>query len=667
MALLAAIVAAQVGLVAWWLVIPLPNAHNLDARRTVTRGKIVLTAFPQVVPDVTLAASGVGRMAEGLAHPENLPQRIPMVLAASLILAGGMGLGEVGLRALRLRSSLSPGERIPAAFGLGMLALALLTLGLGRLGALNPWIVRVGLAGAGAAWLALARPISLGAAFGKSGAGLGLLLAVAPFVVFMAMAALLPTQDYDAVEYHLQAPKEYYLAGRIAFLPHSVYASMPFGVEMLHLLGMIVMGDWWRGAIAGQFVVMLHAPMAAAMVGLAASRLASPRAGRFAAFAYLTAPWIYRMGGSPYVEGPMLFYHAAALWAVVSRRWGMAGLMAGAAMGCKYPALVSAVVPFGLAALASRSPRAVGAFALGVIVAVGPWLAKNVADTGNPVYPLAWKVFGGSPWNAAREAKWQAAHGPRPHSWPALRDGILDVAGRSDWQSVAFAVLGPFAFLRKGSRRSSVVLALYAAYVFATWYSLTHRLDRFWLPVLPPLAILAGQGADWSRSRVWSIWLGVVLGVITFTNLMYATTPLTTMNDWTKDLATLRRTLPHDLNDALATMDEALPPDARPLLVGQAAVFHLRHPVVYNTVFDDEILETIAKGRSPDEVRRAMRERGITYVYVDWPEVARHRKPGGYGFTDWVRPEVFAELVRAKVLVPMPPTGFDRDLYRVAP
>ena len=280
---------------------------------------------------------------------------------------------------------------------------------------------------------------------------------------------------------------------------------------------------------------------------------------------------------------------------------------------------------------------------------------------------MAWKVFGGSPWTEAREAKWQAAHGPRPYSWPALRDGILDVAGRSDWQSVAFAVLGPLAFLRKGSRRSATILSMYVLYVFATWYTLTHRLDRFWLPVLPPLAILAGQGADWVRSRAWSIWLGALLGFLTFANLLYATSPLTTMNDWTADLASLRRTLPHDLNDALAAMDETLPPDARPLLVGQAAVFHLRHRVVYNTVFDDEILETVAKGRSPDEVRRALRERGITHVYVDWPEVARHRKPGGYGFTDWVRPERFAELVRAGVLTPMPTTGFDRDLYRVAP
>ncbi len=58
-----------------------------------------------------------------------------------------------------------------------------------------------------------------------------------PFVVVMILGSMLPSIDFDVLEYHLQGPKEYYQAGRIAFLPHNVYTSMPFGVEMLHLTG----------------------------------------------------------------------------------------------------------------------------------------------------------------------------------------------------------------------------------------------------------------------------------------------------------------------------------------------------------------------------------------------------------------------------------------------
>ncbi len=93
----------------------------------------------------------------------------------------------------------------------------------------------------------------------------------------------------------------------------------------------------------------------------------------------------------------------------------------------------------------------------------------------------------------------------------------------------------------------------------------------------------------------------------------------------------------------------------------------MHHRVVYDTVFDDEIIETIAKDRSAEEVRRALISRGITHVYVDWPEILRHRKLGGYGFTDFVQPEVFARLVRDGVLEPIAPPGPDRELYRVIP
>ncbi len=138
---------------------------------------------------------------------------------------------------------------------------------------------------------------------------------------------------------------------------------MPFGVEMLHLLAMEVMGDWWWGGLAGQLLVALFAPAAAVLIAATALHVGSARAAWFAAIVYLSTPWIYRLAVIAYVEGPLCFYHAALVWAAVrgfwdrsiSRRsiWGLIGLLAGCAMGCKYPALISAVIPFGCS-LAAR-------------------------------------------------------------------------------------------------------------------------------------------------------------------------------------------------------------------------------------------------------------------------------------------------------------------------
>lgn len=676
----------------WFLVEPLPNAGNVGG--TVRRWMFLARALPQVVPGVRFDQSYLGMALLELGHLENLPQRVPIVLAATLIAGGALGLGLGVLRGLGLHQGLRPIERLPLAYGLGTTGLGLITLMLGRLGTLAPWPTRVGLGALIATEIALsvrdrrrqsrlAEHTSPSARATTSGLpvliGLGV-ASVGPFLLMMALGAMLPTIDFDAIEYHLQGPKEYFQAGRIQFLPHNVYTSMPFSVEMLHLLGMEVLADWWQGALAGQLLIAAYAPAAAALIGLTAGRLASPRAAVLAAVVYLTTPWIYRLGVLPYVEGPLCYYHAALVWATTSvwsvadpksriRLWIVLGALAGGAMACKYPGLISAVLPFGAVALVDairhRSWRIVAGFVLGWGIVMTPWLAKNVIDTGNPVYPLANHVFGGRHWDPTREAKWNNAHGPKAIQLKALWDSVVDVAGRSDWQSPLYLALAPLALCRWGSQRPALALWGYVLYLFATWWLLTHRLDRFWLPLLAPLAVLAGLGADWIRSRAWSALLGLIFFVAIVTNLAYSSTALTGFNEWTGDLLVLRRSVPEMLNPPLARLDAELPPDAKPLLVGQAAVFHLEHPIAYNTVFDNETIEILTRGRTPAEIAEALGERGITHVYVDWFEIERYRSPGNYGFTSYVTPELFAGLVAAGVLDDPESLGSRQQLFKV--
>jgi len=688
----------------WFLIIPLPNANNSGVPRdaVVRRGLLVLKALPEVVPGTTFHESLLGQALEELSHIQHLPQRLPIVLAAALIAAAAIGLGDAVVRCLQFEKALWLGERIAIDFGVGAAMLAVLTLLAGRMGWIAPWPTRIALGAIAAGGLfcsvfSRSKPSGVdpsGEPAARAKAPLDRkvaaqepkliwspwipLLVAAPFVVVMMLGAMLPAIDFDVLEYHLQGPKEYYQAGRIAFLPHNVYTNMPFGVEMLHLLGMEVLGDWWWGGLAGQLLVALFAPAAAVIVAATVRRAASVRAAWIAAVVYLSTPWVYRLAVIAYVEGPLCFYSAALAWCalrigqpLVPRHhvWALLGLLAGAAMGCKYTALISAVIPFGALAAAHawhhRLAAPIVGFLAGWAVVMGPWLGKNVIDTGNPVYPLANRFVHGRNWDQAREKQWSTAHGPREINPQELAGSLFDVAGRSDWQSPLYVALVPLAFARPGSRRLAAILFGYAAYLFLTWWLFTHRLDRFWLPMLPTLAMLAGLGGDWTRSRGWSILLGSILVLGLFTNLTYISTALAGLNEWTGDLELLRRDIPRGLNAPLARMDAELSAESRALLVGQAAVFHLNHAVIYNTVFNDEVIETLAKGKSPDQFREALRERGVTHVYIDWKEIQRHRQPGGYGFTDFVTRARVAGWVADGVLSPPLPLGPDQDFYRV--
>jgi len=677
---IAILAVGEIAWLAWFLVVPLPNANNVGVapEKAVRRGWLLLKTFPEVVPDTPFRDSLLGKAIGELSHAENLPQRIPILLTAGLIAAAAVGLGDLVLRGLRFDAGLGAGERIAVDYGLGAGLLGIVTLVFGRLGWLTPCVFRVGLGLLAVLGLATSRFWRASRPRLDSWSSLTLVV-ISPFVAVMILGSMLPSIDFDVLEYHLEGPKEYFLSGRIAFLPHNVYTSMPFGVEMLHLAAMEAMGDWWWGGLAGQLLIALFAPAAAVLVASVAASGGSTRAACFAAVVYLSTPWIYRIAVIAYVEGPLCFYHAALVWAGVRvwadrsllrpRIWALLGLLAGCAMSCKYTALISAVVPFGCLALVelgrSRSVAPLLCYVLGWGVVMGPWLGKNVIDTGNPVYPLANTVFHGRFWDPAREAKWSGAHGRQPIAASALVNSLVDVAGRSDWQSPLYAALAPLAFLRPGSRKLTLALWGFVAYLFATWWLLTHRLDRFWLPLLPLLAILAGLGADWTRGRVWAIILSGVMAIALLTNLTYISTALAGLNEWTGDLVFLRRDIPRRLNAPLFRLDTKLPSDARPLLVGQAAVFHVDHSVAYNTVFDPETIELLASGKSDQQFRDALHARNLTYVYVDWKEIKRHREPGGYGFTDFVQPSRFANWVAAGVLDRPIDLGPEQELYTV--
>ena len=228
---------------------PLPNANNTGVPTdiAVRRGWLVLKALPQVVPGTTFRESLLGNGRAELSHVENLPQRVP-ILAGGLADRGGGGRpGRPGPRGLlRLEAGMPLGERMALDFGLGA----------GCWACWRSW--SAGWAGStpgsagGPGRPRRGGPVHFAALAARqrqgrcSGGGQGAVFG--PFVVAMILAAMLPSIDFDVLEYHLEGPKEYFQSGRISYLPHNVYTNMPFNVEMLHLLAMEVMGDWWWGA-----------------------------------------------------------------------------------------------------------------------------------------------------------------------------------------------------------------------------------------------------------------------------------------------------------------------------------------------------------------------------------------------------------------------------------
>ncbi|MBX9787316.1 MAG: hypothetical protein K2Y37_00240 [Pirellulales bacterium] len=373
------------------------------------------------------------------------------------------------------------------------------------------------------------------------------------------------------------------------------------------------------------------------------------------------------------------------------------GFLAGGALATKYPAAVFVVLPVGAWIVWSAwqqnphrksSNRSTAAAAqahsalldkpavapkirrvLAAIVALvlygaavtaggGLWLAKNWALSGNPVYPLAYDWLDGATRTMELNAQWQQAH--RPPNFD-LSDLVRRLGGfllTSEWLSPLawpLAALGAVLAWRDGCVKAWLG---YVTLFFALWWLLTHRIDRFWVPVLPVVCLLAGGAAMGATTTARRRTLVALVGIGTVWSFIAVTSGIGGGDNRYLESLELLKNDPARLAPWHAYLNERTPPGKQVLAVGDAQMFDLEVSVLYNTVFDPSVFEELVRDergqlRPAAELRERLRD--VAFVYVNWGEIARYRSPGNYGFSDFVRPEVFARLVADGVLEPAVP------------
>jgi len=631
--------------------------------------------------------------------------RLGVTLVAAAILLIALAVGWLLLDVLQINGVLNRLEAACFSLAVGLNAVSLLTLTIGLLGLLqNAWayLVPFGLLSILAGIRCAARvfrpageedEIRTGreTAFTKtdwlrpSVLWLGL-----PFALIIFAGAMTPPRAFDVREYHLQAPKEWFQQGAITFLPHNVYANMPLGPQILSLPAMAVFPgelNWWWGALVGKVLIAAYVPLTALGLFACGRRFFSTTAGVAAALVYISIPWMAHVSMETYVDGALacyafLTFYAAAIavsgrqpskaveegeraWtgSQSRRTWLLAGFLAGAAVSCKYTGMLFVVAPlffvlifapgwregFSRAALAR-----VGILLVAVLLGCGLWLGKNWVRTGNPTYPLLYGVFGGETRTPEKDQQWRKAHAVpqdaygRRYTPGQIGAAIKRVAVSSPWISPLLLPLAGFAFVNRQHRRKLLTILGMFAFIIAMWFLFTHRIDRFWLPALPLLALMAGAGVTaldgpwWRRVVIALLFWGLVWNFVVVTGMLAPPKLLV-------ELESLQNSRPR-VHPAHVWLNEQVPDGSAVLLVGDAQPFDLQMPVLYNTCFDDCLLEEWMQGKSKEERLAALRQRNISQVFVQWSEIDRYRSPGNYGFTDYVTQDVFDELVAQGVL-----------------
>ncbi|PKO14644.1 hypothetical protein CVU37_14210 [candidate division BRC1 bacterium HGW-BRC1-1] len=601
-----------------------------------------------------------------------------LVWLAGLTTVGRFVLDRVG------PSAMNTAERWAFSFATGFLAVGLLVFLLGLAGGARPWVMGIVLALLGVAALASHRSLlqdlrSLPPVWRSGSRPLArniVAVALLLLAIFAVLIALTPPIQSDGMRYHLGAPQEFLKAGRILYLPSNAFSNFPFLPEMHYLIAL--------GVGAPEASQLMHLlcmfAVAVALIG-AIMRYVEPLSPHAPGWALRAVPVliVFGMPASfitatwPFVDHAVALFFVLTLFALlramVTGRRGdylLLGAMAAGALGCKYTAVVW------LAALALLAVWNYFAFAppvrrgerrsfnarhfllafLAMAALSSPWFLKNLAFTGNPVYPLAHTLFGGGEWSA--ESARFLAERMSDKGEPATVGNIIPTLTRVAFQwpdyeghnpGPLWFVLLAFGFagvllthLVHGSRtRPLWLIAAAAALAYFMWY-FTYQSNRMLVLVALLLAPLTAAFVNvaWRSSKR----AGQCALLLLFFTSAYGAL-------WTVQY-TLARAVPpaapylagamsHEeyLARALSYqrgfqwLNEKVKPDERVLFVGEHRIYGARFKALWSDWFDAPVFANLARQhawKTPDDFFDFAGQNGIAYIFMNNAELAPQEK-----------------------------------------
>ena len=608
---------------------------------------------------VALGAGGLGRLLFGRWTVDQDP-------AARLGLHGLLGLGLLGWITL-------PIGLLPEGFRWGVGIVGLLAL-------------------AGRAGFFRERPRG---ALPKGLAALGLLpLGLAAGVALVGVLAPSDTYDWDSLAYHLAVPKLWLAAGRIEPVSYIHHSNFPFLVDNL-----FVWGERWGGQSGAKAFMLAYAVYGVfAVFGLARARYGAA-AGWWSAVAFGTVPMVVWESGTAYVDVAHALFGGLGIWLaagmvrepsplgegregvaaspsrppereqgrneaqepppgpppegrVPGGGWILPALLLGGAVGSKYTALQTLPILGAVMlayAFARKAARPMDVVKMGLVaLAIGsPWYLKNVAWTGNPVYPFFYSRLGGKDWDAFQETIYKdqqqtfGAGRPMAANYTAgpleparLGASVLGTAympGRysdpspTGGQGFPFVSLGAIplaamlAWLVSGrARRQEGVCLAVALVSFGAWFVLSQQ-ARYGLVWCVPLLLMAGGAV--ARLRVGRVVAGAV-GLQALLTLFVATR----FNDAeTRFASKLRVVLGTDTPETYlrgttgfaepARFLNELPGVRRVALYDEVFGYLLDVPYFWATPGHTTEMG-YASMRSGDDLMRAFGRLGISHVYL---------------------------------------------------
>jgi len=420
---------------------------------------------------------------------------------------------------------------------------------------------------------------------------------IALLIVAIVILSWVPPVSRDALSHHLAVPKLYLEHGGIFEIPSISFSYYPMNLDLLYIIPLYFGND-----IVPKFIHFVFALLTAGLIFNYLKQRTDTVWALFGALFFLSLPVIIKLSITVYVDLGLVFFSTAAI--LMLMRWLesrfqinfllFAAICCGLALGTKYNGLIvlfilTLFVPF---AFISKSKNLLnvnkpeyksssvknqfkalgyGAFFCAIALLVfSPWMMRNYAWKGNPVYPLYHHVFNRQnmvvtdPVDGRNEIDSRLDHTPKSKStvtkWGSF--AIRKVVYNESWWEIALipvriffqgqddnpkyfdGQLNPFLFLLpffaflqiKNNppvlRTEKKIWALFSILFILYAYFQTDMRIRYIAPVIPPLVILATLGLQqittalarrWPQRNNWVLpgAIFIMIAAIFVVNLSY--------------------------------------------------------------------------------------------------------------------------------------------------
>jgi len=379
--------------------------------------------------------------------------------------------------------------------------------------------------------------------------------------VLSLINTLVPPWAYDTLMYHLQAPRVFLQAKRIAVMPEFFETAFPLTTEMLFTVGLAYQSDIFAGLVNFVFAVLL-------LLGtLCLGKRILQRNEPYIALAILVGTPAFPLWATlGYTDMSWALYAILSLYAVIIQSQSehrpvryliLAGLMAGLAAGSKYSGLgwimVLTLIVFLEGVRASWRQAILHAAILGIVAIVvgSPWYIKNWVQAENPIFPL---VFGGPGWDAVRLELLRIngrSYGVGTSFWDFILLPWNLYANAGHFTGFAIEIpsllfpLGLIYFLFRRDRTFHLIALATVVYT-AIWFFHSQQ-ARYYLAMYPLLSILTtvtlceiSRRFKWKKYRSPAI-SGLFIGLLTLSfsyqgiNMLILRSPLVLVGLESKD------------------------------------------------------------------------------------------------------------------------------------